>query len=1109
MPEESDLSEGDETLPPDAGADETVASGEPRMTAPPKVQINAGSRTTTTADKSARYKVGKEIARGGMGAVLDARDNSLDRDVAMKVMVLELGASTESRERFIREAKVLGLLEHPNIVPIHELGHDEQGRLFYTMKKVQGRTLQAVIKGLEQRDPATVKEFGLDQLLSGFRKICDAIGFAHSRGVIHRDLKPENVMIGAFGEVLVMDWGLAKILGEEETEITPDLTATSNVSTADSSKNLTMEGAVMGSPRYMPPEQACGRTADINERSDVFSLGGILYSILTLRPPVEGDTVQEALENVRIGNITPPTVIHSPSQRGEEPDPVAQPHNDTSLPHLPEGRIPKALSAVAMRALALIAKDRYSSVTKLSDDVAAYQGGYATSAENIGFVGQLRLLVGRHKGISTSIAVAFIVLSVVSLWFIFSLNDEKVAALKSESLALDEAKRAQKAESDARVSEAIAIAEKESARRAMASTAVTLAEAAYLARDGRGLKQALAKVPDDLKNPNWRYLQQQADTSTRIDLRSEKLMDVKVSEALPSQFIAINSKSVISFHDSFSGKVLRTIQSDLAAGRDGAYRLSISRDGKRIAVGATNHKDLVILDAESGDALLRIDSGSSKRLKLSHTGRYLIQYPSGGQWDFDIKVFDAQSGKMLWKETSERLIATEFVAREDLMLLSTWSGGLRVVQMATGKDERMVNKHAKADLVDLGVNGILAYADSSKILHLVQFDNLKLIAKINILDFSNMPLKHLEWTPNGRHLTTFSDAGEQPLIALWDPANGRRVSSLLGGEHSIRNAMIHPATGTISILQSDGIVRSWKASPRPAFSKKSPHGFVAADFWGETDTFIRSHWERPAYPVVRRTNNRLVDEWRPHNAVYKVISVNQNKDIAVGLLDLLSGRRMFVLRVRDGKTIPSGPFSLKRPIRFWVISPDGSRVAAVSGSQASQEFSIYSTETGDQLRRSQLVTGTARAIAWVAGGTRIVVAARSKSGGHLSLWDAETGDMIRETTTSHVPEILKPPSSGLQFAEAGSDYMLRIRDAETLEIRSTIRVHDAPIRAMTWHPTRPILATTSEDLTLRLWDVETGNLLDEATGIRITRDLSFDQSGKQLLATAASIEMQI
>ncbi|NBV25663.1 MAG: serine/threonine protein kinase, partial [Proteobacteria bacterium] len=157
------------------------------------------------------YRPGREIARGGMGAVLDARDQKLGRSVAMKVM-LRRNAPEEEQQRFLQEARVLGQLAHPNIVPVHDVGTDEQGRLFYTMKLVVGVTLHDVIGKLKAGDQETLAKYPLNALLTIFQKVCDAVAFAHSRGIIHRDLKPQNIMVGEFGEVLVMDWGLAKLL---------------------------------------------------------------------------------------------------------------------------------------------------------------------------------------------------------------------------------------------------------------------------------------------------------------------------------------------------------------------------------------------------------------------------------------------------------------------------------------------------------------------------------------------------------------------------------------------------------------------------------------------------------------------------------------------------------------------------------------------------------------------------------------------------------------------------------------------------------------------------------------------------------------------------------
>ncbi|MEQ1850258.1 MAG: serine/threonine-protein kinase, partial [Chthoniobacteraceae bacterium] len=317
-------------LPEPAGEDATIVSAPAHggMAMLGHTPAKQGAPVTLPEES---YAVGGEIARGGMGTVLEAEDRKLGRKVAMKVMRLDASASEDARSRFVREATVLARLEHPNIVPIHELGWDAESRLFYTMKLVQGRTLQAILNGLKARDADFVGHYTLDRLLTLFRKICDALSMAHAKGIIHRDLKPENVMVGEFGEVLVMDWGIAKILGDaaqiaeesaRKAEATEAGTAGKFRDMADEelrrgSAEVTMDGTVMGTPHYMSPEQAEGHVSEIDQQSDVFSLGAILYALLTLHPPVEALSIREVLERIRQGDIRPPTTFNVTTKGGK------------------------------------------------------------------------------------------------------------------------------------------------------------------------------------------------------------------------------------------------------------------------------------------------------------------------------------------------------------------------------------------------------------------------------------------------------------------------------------------------------------------------------------------------------------------------------------------------------------------------------------------------------------------------------------------------------------------------------------------------------------------------------------------------------------------------
>jgi tetratricopeptide (TPR) repeat protein len=374
-----------------------------------------------------RYRVLRPHAQGGLGVVYVALDRELGREVALKEILPDRAADAHSRSRFVFEAEVTGSLEHPGVVPVYGLGAYADGRPFYAMRLIQGDSLQEAIRQFHEadrpgRDPGA-RSLEFRQLLRRFVDVCNAVAYAHSRGFVHRDLKPANIMLGPFGETLVVDWGMAKAVPTASEPSRPEGPARVAQATGPGpggSADLSHSGMVLGSPAYMSPEQAARRHGDVGPASDVYGLGATLFHLLTGRAAVEGGGLVEMLRRVQHGEVPPARQVNP--------------------------GVPAALEAVCRKAMALRPADRYATALELAADVEHWLADEPVAAYPEGWSARARRWLRRHRGAAATGAAALAAVAVLLGGASVALN----RARQSEQLAREAAQRSERQAQTAR-----------------------------------------------------------------------------------------------------------------------------------------------------------------------------------------------------------------------------------------------------------------------------------------------------------------------------------------------------------------------------------------------------------------------------------------------------------------------------------------------------------------------------------------------------------------------------------------------------------------------------------------------------------------------------------
>lgn len=1057
------------------------------------------------------YVLLRVIARGGMGVVYEAKHKKLNRLVALKMILSGELATRDDVERFYAEAEAAANLDHPNIVPVYEVGEFE-GQHYFAMGLVRGQSLaDRIAEGvLPPREAAKL-----------VKVISEAIAFAHSRGTVHRDLKPANVLLAVVEEETIANDGSTLksfLAGSSQTGIEPIERLTVSPKVADfglakrmeGSQGMTVTGQVLGTPAYMPPEQAAGRTSEVTETADVYSLGAILYCALIGRPPFQAASAIETLRQVIDQEASPPRKINT--------------------------AIAIDLETICMKCLQKDPLQRYASAADLAVDLGCFLEGRPIAARPVGWVGQTTRWCRRNPLVTSLVAgVLFSLLTgiVASSYFAVRANSEAITAkqnfqtanreraaadrARERSVDAEEQMRIAKIEADdarekAEAAKVVAeegkkqeqaarkraeIAEQET-QNALAKSRLALAEVYYQQDNTSAMKAELEQVPTRLRDANWQYLENRADTSITT-VQSPNAGSLRFSAAIPrsgGKFFVSGSNGAF-IVNGWTGEIEETIAERSESMTLGLYPNAVSPDGRVLAAINRSQSSAEVYDLSTLELLVRFKLDDRPTLFFdAKRSLYAARSDRTEQYDY-------RTGELQATCPGLRLLA---VAPKTNLLIGSLDNRLVALNSLEGPIVW------SADDVETSLKVRAACSPDGKyvtVLH--EAERTRTFPADEEGSAERHPLYSCDapagqfarvfYSAQGRSFITLGMVQDSTPIRIWDSRSGLRVHSLLGSPATAQEPSYDPETGLFLVPYGHG-VKVWHLKT-DADSQVFPGGPQSFAFGGE-NTIWRSIADDVGIAKVNRDES-TAGIYEPSERCARV-AVSRNGKVAV----LARARGSLMLVRKEADSYVEKEMAHFRFDKSLAVSPTGKFCVALDYKGRVSVFHGVTGKKGFEVRVGAAGKMNAGNFVDFLSDDRVIAC---RPLGNLPLSELVAFSVTKRTEVRKRVDFsvhsMAASHDGSRFVLGCGDSHARIYNAATFELAlPPIRVHDQEVTAICFHPELPVLVTGSADRSIRLWNFQDGTQIGEFVGLRGTpTKLDFDATGGSLGALCKDLHL--